>query len=428
MPDSFKTQRETQGTEVPGERSRSLFAQRPRVKWLLLVVVATPLAVAGYFAQQYYAVRETTDDAQINGSIIPVSPRVPGIVQEVFIEENQQVKAGTVLFQIDPDEYRVAVERAKAELAQAEASAQGARTSVPITTTTTGSTLSTAQAQVSVATAGVNTARKEIDVASARVASAQAQLQQAEASQRNAAQTLQRYRQLIAKDEISEQQYDAAVTADNASSAAVAAAKAVLTAAEQDVAVAESRLEESKARLLQAQAEVRAAETAPARVAVTETEARAANARVRLQQAELDQALLNLGYTTVKAPVDGVVSKKSVEVGMNVAKGQPMLAVVPLDNLWITANFKETQITNMHPGQKAVIRVDTYDGHDYDGHIESIAAATGEKFSLLPAENATGNFVKVVQRIPVRIRLSQDQDSEHILRPGMSVVVSVLTQ
>ena len=399
-----------------------------RKKWLFAALAVALLAVGGYFIREHYSGRETTDDAQIDGSIIPISPRVGGTVQELFVDENQQVTAGTVLFQIDPTDYQVGLERARAELEQAEAAAQGARTNVPIASKTTGSDLSMAQAGVGVAASAVTAARKEIDAAHARASAAEAQLRQAEASQKNATQDLERYRQLVEKDEISKQQFDAAVTSVSASTAAMEAAKAAVAAARQEAAAAESRLEQAQARLLQAQAEQRSAETAPERVAVTQAQAKGAEAKMRLQQAMLDQAQLNLGYTTVKAPVDGIVSKKTVEVGMNVAAGQPVLALVPLNDLWITANFKETQLENMRAGQEAAISVDTFDGHEYHGAVESIAAATGETFSLLPPENATGNFVKVVQRIPVRIRLNQGEDPRHLLRPGMSVVVTVFTR
>jgi len=428
MSDSFQSQAEMQTGTPSQEGKRSPEARGGRKRWLVLIVVVLVAAVAGYYVRQHYAVRETTDDAQINGSIIPISPRVAGTVEEVLVEENQQVEAGTVLFRIDPTDYSVAMEHAQAELAKAEASAHGARTSVPIASTTTGSNLSTAQAGVRVASSEVATTQKGIDAARSRVTAMEAQLRQAEANHQNAVQNFERYQQLIANDEISRQQYDAAVTAVDATKAAADAAQAAVDTAGQDAAVAESRLEQAQARLLQAQAELRSAETAPARVTVTESEAQAAEAEVRLRRAEVDRAQLDLDYTTVKAPVDGVVSKKSLEVGMNVERGQPVLALVPLNDLWITANFKETQLTEMHPGQRVEVSVDTYDGHKYEGYVESIAAATGEKFSVLPPENATGNFVKVVQRIPVKIRLDEGQDPEQILRPGMSTVVTVLTK
>lgn len=434
MPDSVEVRERQprQGEEEPDAterqaRRRSFFREHPRAKWGFLgfAIVA---ATAAYFVWNYYATRESTDDAQINGHIIPISARVGGYIEKIYVDENQYVKAGTVLFQIDPTDYRIAVERASAELAEAEAAARGARTAVPITSTTTGSQLSTAEAAAEVARAGIATAQKEIDAAHARTNSAEAQLRQAEANYEKAAQDLERYKLLIMKDEISQQQYDSAVATASASKAAEDAARAVVTAAEQEVAVAESHLVQSKARLAQAEAEVRAARTAPQQVAVTEAHAGSAAAKVLQRKAALDQAQLNLQYTTVKASVDGVVSKKNVEVGMNIQPGQPMLALVPLNDIWVTANFKETELDKMRLGQKAIISVDTYGGRKYSGYVESISPATGEKFSLLPPENATGNYVKVVQRIPVRLRFDQGQDPEHLLRPGMSVIATVITK
>jgi membrane fusion protein (multidrug efflux system) len=408
-------------------RPRSFFREHPRAKWILLGL-AVVAAIVIYFVWNYFAVRQSTDDAQIDGYIIPVSARVPGYIQQIKVKENEYVKAGTVLIQIDPADYQVAVESAKADLAEAQAMAKGAHTTIPITSTTTQSQLSTAEAAAEVARAGVVTSEKEIDAARARYNSAEAQLRQADANYLNAKQNLDRYKLLIAKDEISQQQYDTAVTTATALEAAVDAAQAGVTAANQQIAVAESHLVQAKARLAQAQAEVRAAQTAPQRVAVTKANAGSAAARVLQRKAALDRALLDLQYTTVKAPVDGVISKKTIDVGVNVQAGQPILALVPLEDIWVKANYKETELTNMRPGQRALITVDTYSGHTFHGYVESIAAATGEKFSLLPPENATGNYVKVVQRIPVRIRFNEGQDPQHILRPGMSVEVTVITK
>lgn len=404
---------------------RSFFREHPRVKWILsgALIVA---AAAVYFVWNYYSGRESTDDAQINGHIIPISARVGGFVEKVFVEQNQEVKAGTVLFQIDPADYRIAVEHAEADLADAEAGARGAHTTVPITSTTTGSQLATAQAAADVAHAGIVTAQRQVDAARAQARSRQAQLQQAQADYENAAQDLKRYQFLVGKDEISRQRYDAAKTKTTAAKDAVNAAQAVVAAAGQAVGVAESNLNQAKARAAESEAEVRAARTAPQRVAVTEATATSAGAKVLLKKATLDQAKLNLEYTTVRAPVDGVVGERQVEVGMNVQPGQALLSLVPLNDIWVTANFKENQLRRMHPGQKAVISVDAYGGRKYNGYVEGIAPATGEKFSLLPPENATGNYVKVVQRIPTRLRFDQGQDPRHLLRPGMSVTATVL--
>lgn len=408
-------------------RARSYFNERPGAKWFLLVMV---IAVAGLVAGiwSYFHHRESTDDAQIDGHITPISAKVGGTVLAVNVNDNQYVAAGTVLVQIDPKDYEVALERAQADFADAQAAAMAARTGVPIMSTTTGSQLTTSHANVESAQAGVVAGQKEVNAAHARLNSAKARLEEAQANWTKAARDLDRMKQLVEKDEISRQQYDASVATEQATRAAVSSAQAGVAEAEQAVAVAESHLLQARAGLQQAEAEVRAAQTAPQQVAVTRAHAASADAKVQEAKAKLDQAKLNLDYATVKAPVSGVVSKKTVEVGQIVQPGQPLLALVPLEDIWVTANFKETQLARMRPGQRAIISVDAYGGRTYKGHVDSIAAATGERFSLLPPENATGNYVKVVQRVPVKIVFEKGQDPEHLLRPGMSVIPTVITK
>ena len=239
---------------------------------------------------------------------------------------------------------------------------------------------------------------------------------------------MERLRGLLAKDEVSQQQFDAAAAAADASKAAADSAASQVTEAEAGIRVAESRLIQARGGQQQAEAGLRTAQTAPEQMVATRARAESARARVKQTQAALAQAELNLQYTTVKAPQRGVVSRKAVEMGQVIQPGQPLMALIPLENVWITANFKETQLTNMRPGQSATIRVDAYGSKEFKGHIDSIAAATGARFSLLPPENATGNFVKVVQRVPVKIVLEEGQDPEHLLRPGMSVVPTVYTK
>ena len=377
------------------ERREGFFREHPQAKWAILL--AALLLVAGVvFVWHYYSLRESTDDAQIDGHIDPISARVSGTVLRVYYDDNQQVKAGDLLVELDPRDYQVAVERAKAQLASAEANSTAASVGVPLTTTTSSGELAAADA-------AVNSANHEITAAQARV-------QEAQANYTKAATDLKRMEQLVQKDEVSRQQYDSAV-------AAAAATKASLEAANAAVANAQ-------ARAVQARAQADAAHTVPEQIRVTRAKAGAAQAEVDRDRALLAQAELNLKYTRVYAPVDGIVSKRNVEPGQVVQAGQPLFAIVDLDNLWVTANFKETQLRNMHPGQPAQIHVDAY-GHDYQGTVESISGATGAKFSLLPAENATGNYVKVVQRIPVRIRINKGEDPNHQLRPGMSVVPTV---
>jgi membrane fusion protein, multidrug efflux system len=393
----------------------------------VVVIGGAIVVLAGLGLWYYSSGRESTDNAQIDGHIVPVASRVGGTILEVKVLDNQPVEAGAVLVQIDPRDYDVAVARSEADLADAEAALEAARTGVPIASTTTASQLTSAQALVERAMSGLVIAAKDVEVARARQASAQARLREAQANESRASRDLERMKQLIAKDEISQQQYDAAVAAAEAARASVDAVKAAVTESDQGVLAAESRRNQANEMNRQAHADLRSAETAPAQVSVIKARAASADARVAQVKALLQQARLNLAYATIKAPIAGIVSKKSVEAGQVVAAGQPLLAVVPLERIWVTANFKETQLTSFKPGMPARVSVDTY-GREYTGRIDSIAAATGARFSLLPPENATGNFVKVVQRIPVKIVLDAGQDREHLLRPGMSVTATVLTR
>jgi len=400
--------------------------QRPGAR-LALVFVALVIIAGAIIAWRYFAVRESTDDAQIDGHITPISPRVGGTVTAVNVADNQRVQAGTVLIEIDPRDYQVALQRAEAEFADAQATLQAARVGVPITSTTTSGQVSVAGASVERAQAGLQVATRGVDVARARLTSAQARLREAASSATRTSRDLERMKQLVAKDEISQQQYDAAVAAADAARAGVDAAQAAVAEADQGVAVAESQRVQALGTLTQAQAEQRTAGTAPQQVQASKAREAGAEARVAQAQAALEQARFNLQYTKIVAPAGGVVSKKSVEEGQVVQPGQPLLAIVPLEDIWVTANFKETQLRDMRPGEEAQISVDAY-GHTYKGHVQSIAAATGARFSLLPPENATGNYVKVVQRVPVKITFDKGQDPNHLLRPGMSVVVTVFTR
>jgi membrane fusion protein (multidrug efflux system) len=372
--------------------------------------------------------RETTDDAQVDAHVTPIAARVGGTITQVPVKENQQVEAGAVLAVIDPRDYQVALEKAKAELATAEAEAAAARVNVPITSTAAASNVSNAQGGVEQAEAATEAAQRGVDAANARVATAQARLRETEANAVKTAKDAERLKTLLAKDEISQQQYDAAVAAADAAHAAADSARAQVQEAEAGIAVAQSQLMQARAAAGQATAQLKGAQTAPEQVAAQRARASSADARVLQQRAAVQQAELDLEYATIKAPTKGIVSKKTVEVGQVVQAGQPLMTLIPLEEVWITANFKETQLENMHPGQPAVIEVDAYGGREFKGHVESLAAATGSRFSLLPPENATGNFVKVVQRVPVRIAIDEKQDAAQLLRPGMSVTAKVYTQ
>ncbi|MGE5358118.1 MAG: HlyD family efflux transporter periplasmic adaptor subunit [Bacteroidales bacterium] len=399
---------------------------RPRARMILLAV-AVLIVIGGVIAWRYFAIRETTDDAQIDGHITPISARVGGTVMSVRVDDNEFVKAGAVLVEIDPRDYHVALQRAEAEFADAQANLQAAQVGVPITTTTTTGQVSTAGANVERAQAGLQAATGNVDAAKARLVTAQARQREAVANATRAARDLERMKQLIAKEEISQQQYDAAVAAADQSRAAVEAAQSAVVEAQQGVQVAESQRVQATGALTEAEADLRTARTGPQQVQASQARAAGAQARVQQAQAVLEQARLNLQYTSIVAPTDGIVSKKSVEVGQVVQPGQALLAVVPLEDIWVTANFKETQLRDMRVGQVAQVSVDAY-GHTYHARVQSIAAATGARFSLLPPENATGNYVKVVQRVPVKITFDKGQDPNHLLRPGMSVVVTVFTK
>jgi membrane fusion protein, multidrug efflux system len=383
-------------TERP-ERKRGFFEQHPAARWIFLAVLIVVI-VGGIFIWRYYSVRESTDDAQIDGHLAPISARVSGIVTQVNVNDNQMVKAGDVLVQLDPKDYEVALARAKADVQDAIATEQGAKTSVPITHITSGGSLETARASLVAA-------QKDVDAANARVAEAQA-------NYNKVAKDLDRAKMLVDKDEISRQQYDAAVANAAAQKATVDAAQAALAASHSHVA--------------EARAQVATALTGPQQVLVSRTRLGSAEALVQQKQAALNQTELNVGYTSVRAPANGVVSNKTVEVGQVVQPGQPLASLIDLDNVWVTANFKEDQLRKMKVGQKVKIHVDAFD-RDYDGHVDSFAGASGARFSLLPPENATGNYVKVVQRLPVKIVFEKGQDPGHMLRPGLSVVPTVLT-
>jgi membrane fusion protein, multidrug efflux system len=374
------------------------------------VVVALLVMVAALLIWWYFSLWESTDDAQVDGHINPISSRISGNVIKVHFEDNQFVKAGTVLVEIDPTDYRVAVERARAELAEAEAAAGGARAGIPITAVGTSSQISTAQAKVESARAGIAAARKELDAAGARLAEAKARNVKAQND-------LRRFTPLVNRDIVSKQQYDQVTANAQAAAAGVAAATA-------GVRVARQQVKQARDQLAQMEAELRSTSTAPEQVQVAKSRSSSAQAGLKRAAANLRQAELNLSYARLAAPVDGITGRKGVEPGQNVQPGQVLLYLVPVEDIWVTANFKEDQLRKIRPGQKVTVSVDAYD-RDYDGYVESIGAASGARFSLFPPENATGNYIKVVQRIPVRIRFSRGQDPRHLLRPGMSVVPKV---
>jgi membrane fusion protein (multidrug efflux system) len=373
---------------------------------IAVVVALVVLLVVGIFVYRYVTSYESTDDAQVDGHINSVSARISGHVLKLNVLDNQYVEAGTVLVEIDPADYQVAYDRAKAELEDAQAAAAAAGVNVPITSVSTTSQVSATGADVASARAGITAAKQQFEAA-------KAQRDQAEANNVKAQNDLVRYKQLVDKQEISLQQYDQAVAAAKADAAAVEAARAMADSAQSQVTQAQDKL-------LQAEANWRNAQTAPQQMLVTRSRAASALAQAQQKKADLDQAQLNLQYTKIVAPVAGVVSDRTVEVGQNVAPGQELMKVIPLNDVWITANYKETQLRDMKVGQPVTVEVDA-NGKSYKGKVDSIAGASGARFSLLPPENATGNYVKVVQRVPVKIVLDPGENNDHYLRPGMSV-------
>jgi membrane fusion protein (multidrug efflux system) len=380
----------------------------PKRKRGFVIAVVVLLVLLGLELWWRSTYTEDTDDAQVNGHLIQVSARISGQVVKVDVDENQQVKKGDLIAELDPGDYQVAVENAQAALDSAQANAQAAGVNVPITETSTGSTLTSANADVSGAHASVAQAQKQLAAAQAKVGEAVANNTKAEAD-------LKRYTPLVEKDVISKLQYDAAVATARSTAAALADAEANEEAAQDGIRVATEREKQSEASQ-------KSAMTGPQQVALQSAHYKQAQAQVEQAQAQLDQAKLNLGYTKIVAPEDGIITRKSVEINQNVSPGQNLLTLVSLQDLWVTANFKETQLRHMFAGQKVEIHVDST-GKDYSGKVTQIGGATGSVLSLFPPENATGNYVKVVQRVPVRIDFTNlaSEDPNHELRPGLSL-------
>jgi len=396
-------------TPASGEQPEQKAPEAPKKSRRgLIIIILLVLVVAGGAFYWHSTYSEDTDDAQINGHLIQISSRINGTVIKVNVDENQFVAKGTVIAELDPADYQVAVENAEASVASARANAEAARVNVPITSVNTGSNLSSAGADVTGAHASVLQAQSQLESARAKVA-------QAQANNVKANQDLDRYKPLVAKDVISKQQYDGAVAQADATKAALADATSGVQAAQEGIRVANQRE-------AQAQASYKYAETGPQQVAAQNAHAQQAQAQAQGAQAQLDQAKLNLGYTKIVAPEDGIITRKSLELNQNVSSGQNLLTLVSLNDLWVTANFKETQLKHISAGQSVEIEVDAT-GRKYSGKVTQIGGATGSVLSLFPPENATGNYVKVVQRVPVRIDFTDlaGEDKGHSLRPGLSV-------
>jgi len=403
------------------EKSKIVPRKRFRVVRLLVVlVILAAIAAGGTYLWRYLNTYEATDDAQIDGHINAVSGRIAGNVLEIHAEDEQTVSAGDVLLKLDPRDYEVALAKAQADLADAEAALESSRIDVPITTANTASQLKTANSSRVDAAAFAIGAQRQLTAAQARLETAQAQVREAEANYKKTADDVVRYKLLVDKNELPRQQYETAVSTAAAAQAAIDARRAAVREAQENIRVAESAVDQANQHITQADASIESAQTAPKQVAVSEARAKAAAAQVAQRRALVEQAKLNLSYCTIVAPVAGIIGKKTVELGQNISPGQQLMALVPLDDIWVIANFKETQLSRMQPSQRVRFTVDAY-GREYSGKIVAVGGASGSRFSVLPPENATGNYVKVVQRIPVRIDLDSGQNNDHRLRPGMSV-------
>ena len=393
----------------PPEKKYSPEARRKRRRTLIIIIAVVVVIAAGLLLWRYLSSYESTDDAQADVHLYPVSARISGYVIAVNVNDNQWVNKGDVLVEVDPTDYQVALAQAQANLANAEATARSLNITVPITSVNSSS-------QLQFTASGVEDARAAVNAAEKQLAAAHQQVEAAEANDVKAQDDLRRYKELVGKREVSQQIYDQALATAKSSTANVAAAQANESAAQQVV-------QQTLSRVTQATANQAYARTGPQQVSSTKEKVQAAIADVQEKRALLQQAELNLQYTKIVAPVAGEVNK-TVVVGLNVEPGQQLLTVVPLDEVWVTANFKETQLRHMQVGQKADIHVDS-SGKTLHGHVDSIAGATGPLFSLLPPENATGNYVKIVQRVPVKIVLEPGENRDRRLRPGMNVVPDV---
>jgi len=405
------------------EKTRSPWPRR-----LLIFAVLAALVAAGAVLWLGSLGHVSTDDAQVDGHIMPVSAKISGNIVEVLVDDNQQVKLGQPLVRIDPRDYQAKLDQARAALAFAESQAQGATVNVPLTRDTTQSGTSSAEAQLTAVQAQYEQAKLDYTRASTTdIAWARSNVNTAQANYDRAEADLSRMKPLVEKAEISRLQYDSYVAAARVAESELQAAKDKLNGANQDADTKKAAMLTAQARVEQARAGVGEARANQQQVNVRTADVASANANIAQARANLETAELNLSYATIVAPMDGVVTRKTAEVGQNVQPGQGMMMIVPLQQVWVTANFKETQLAGVHAGQKAEVKADL-GGTTYSGHVDSIAGVTGTRMSLLPPENATGNYVKVVQRIPVKIVLDPIAGGNQTLRPGMNVEATIYTK
>jgi membrane fusion protein, multidrug efflux system len=388
------------------QRVRAWVREHP-IGTVLIVIGVIVLILCAILLIRYLNSYENTDDAFVDGHTDPITPRINGIVTGVYVENTYFVKKGEVLVELDPRDFQVALEQAKANLSQADAGVRAQTPNVPITQTNQSTALANAQLSVSSATANLVAAQEKYK-------SALSDLTQAQANEGNAAREEERYRMLVGKEEVSKELYDQRATSAREQEAVVASRQQTAQAAEKAVTSAEATLGQARQQANEAQRNL------PRQVAVQRETLSMRNANLQAAQAQLDQAALNLAYTKIYAPADGIIGDKSVQLGTQVAPGQEMMALTQIDDIWVTANFKETQVKRMQRGESVTIHVDAL-SQNFEGFIEALPGASGAVYSLLPPENATGNYVKVVQRLPVRIRFKRGQVGMERLAPGMSV-------
>jgi membrane fusion protein (multidrug efflux system) len=424
-------ERETPKVEArAAEPVRTVVPPKPKnsSRRLIILIAVLVLAAVGVYLWAHSLNRVSTDDAQVDGHIIPISSKIYGKIAEVLIDDNQQVKQGQVLVRIDPRDYQVKLDQERAALSVAQSQSQGANAGVPLTRDTTSSDVSSAEAQLSGMQADYEKARVDYERAStADIAVARSNVESAQATADRAASDLTRMKTLVDKEEISRLEYDAYVSAARVASSELQASKDKLNAANQDAETKKAAVLAAQAHIAQARAGIAQAQASQRQVTVRVADASSAAANIGSARANVEAAELNLSYTTIVAPMDGMVTRKSVEVGQIVQQGQGLLMLVPLQDVWVTANFKETQLADVKNGQRAEVKADL-SGKTYPGHVDSLAAATGTRMSLLPPENATGNYVKVVQRIPVKIVLDPIPGGNQVLRPGMNIEATIFTK
>jgi membrane fusion protein, multidrug efflux system len=415
-------------TARPSQSSDPSPLERLRNASTLTKGILAGLLIVAIAAWVYFAGQVSTSDAQLDCHITTLAPQVPGYVVELKINDNTPVEEGEVLVQIDPREYKARVDEAKSALLFAQAAADSAQLQIPLTRETTTHSTGGAAAQKDSDAADYATSQAQLEqAATANLLEAQANVAAKSATNERAQSDLERYRPLLTTGDVSKFQFDAVDAAARVAKSDLEAAQQQLAAAQRAVDIARSNAKSSEARMARSQSLFLVTRAREREVPITEAAYRSAIANVARAKANLELAELNLAYTTIRAPITGQITQKSVNLGNYVSAGQLVCTIVPLREVYVTANFKETQMNHVRPGQRARIHVDTYD-RDYQGVVDSIAGATGSRQALLPPQNATGNFVKVVQRIPVKILLKPGQDPQLILRPGMNVEATIYTR